>query len=271
MKTPYYIVGIGLLLGGCNAFSPVDSPSGDEQLLSAARACFDRGDIECAKDNYGKMTTNTDLAASETAFAILDQEGISMGTFMAAFGNGQGGSGLNNLINELAKHSNAPSAAKRANIFSAYQKVGQIQNKELRGLTRFVTAVSLAAEVLAEDAGADGTFTKDDLASNASACETAGSGCALSADCLKSGSKLSYAASVNLDSSTSLSGSPNLGMINGAMNAINTAMSQELGAGGSFSSGTADFANDLAGIPGTDNAFEACFRQQLIIQGAGGK
>ncbi|MBI3534419.1 MAG: hypothetical protein HY072_02890, partial [Deltaproteobacteria bacterium] len=61
-----------------NVFDPIDNPSGDAQLLSAARACFDKGDLACAKDNYGKITGTTDAeyAAAETAFTILEENGV---------------------------------------------------------------------------------------------------------------------------------------------------------------------------------------------------
>ena len=36
---------IALLNSGCNLFGGIDTPSGDAQLLSAARACFDQGDF----------------------------------------------------------------------------------------------------------------------------------------------------------------------------------------------------------------------------------
>src|SRR3954469_7732827 len=78
---------------GCmNVFDPFDNPTTDTQLISAARACFDRGDIACAKENYEKLSANNaDIAASETAFAMLDENGAGMASFIQAFGSGGGG------------------------------------------------------------------------------------------------------------------------------------------------------------------------------------
>jgi hypothetical protein len=59
-------------LSGCNVFSVLDSPSGDAQLISAARACFDQGDFACARDNYSKLSdSSADIRASEEAFLAL--------------------------------------------------------------------------------------------------------------------------------------------------------------------------------------------------------
>ena len=55
---------IPLVLQGCvNIFDPLDSPSGEAQLLSAARACFDDGDFACAREFYGKLGSNEDAIA----------------------------------------------------------------------------------------------------------------------------------------------------------------------------------------------------------------
>src|SRR4051794_31520633 len=115
------------MLSGCNFFSPLDKPSGDEQLLAAARACFDHGDYECASKYYGELSSSaSDQAVSETAFELLAQSGATSSVFIKAVldGDGNGGKIVTKLANSLISSAGQTS---RLNIVHAYQKYAQIK------------------------------------------------------------------------------------------------------------------------------------------------
>src|SRR3954462_4044880 len=78
------------LVGCPNLFSVVDKPQGDAQLISAARACLDRGDIPCALADYQKLSNkNSDIANSESAAAILEKYGVGVVDFAGAVSGGK--------------------------------------------------------------------------------------------------------------------------------------------------------------------------------------
>lgn len=160
----------------CNVFSIIDKPSGDTQLLSAARACFDRGDFTCARDNYAKLSPSAaESAAADQAFLALDELGAGFSVFMSSFGKGDGSA--TNLIQTLTE-AMIPQASQetRMRIFAAFKRTAEIRsNKELQGLVRFVTATALVSEILAEDATGT-TFSRSDLVSDPSVCATASEG-----------------------------------------------------------------------------------------------
>ena len=73
--------GIGLslacLLTACNLYGGLSKPANDEQYLVAARACLDRGDYACAKENYQALSTNyNDVRISETGLTTLAETRI---------------------------------------------------------------------------------------------------------------------------------------------------------------------------------------------------
>ncbi len=255
-----------------NVFSPIDSPSGDAQFLSLARACFDQGDVDCANKYYGKIsgTTEAETAAAEEAFTILDKNGATMGALMQSLGSGKGAEALNKLT-ELLK----PGAgeAKRLSIFDAYKKVDAITvNKELKGLVRFMSAFSMAAEILAEYTNDDGILRKTDLAKDPTVCKSTDAAvCFGAAACAPpSGNKIPYVAgdiTITSASTADLSGAASLKMFNGTMGAINTALgATELGASGKFQTGTGGFVSAL------NTAYaqsKECYRAALIEKGLG--
>ena len=68
---------------GCNTFEFMDSPGDDAQYLSAARACLDGGDIQCAIDNYQKLSNDqADIKASELVFVTMESAGLGMSAIM---------------------------------------------------------------------------------------------------------------------------------------------------------------------------------------------
>lgn len=252
----------GILLPSCNVFDSLDSPTNDEQILSAARLCFDQADLECAKAWYQKLSGSyLDVEASEMAFVILHQNGVSMAKFLGAVGKGSGGAGLTALANKLAPTSGE---SLRNEIYRAYKTVSAINAKDLRGFVRFVTGYALLAELLAEESGTDRLFQKTDYLADENSCNCLS--CAAA-----STSVLTASATVDLIYSggnfPSLSGTyPTLGMVDGAIDAILHALVVEIGAGGNFSTVTGAFIQAMGLIDPSNNN---CFRFVMKAQGLG--
>lgn len=274
MKIAIWLLGISVALSnlGCNALSFIDSPSGDQQILAAARACFDKGNFDCASKFYGQLSNaSSDNANSEGAFEILSQNGVSVAVFMSAVisGSSSGGKLVTTLANSLT--SNA-SETTRLNIFHAYQKNSLINDTKVRGLIRFITALSLMAEILAEDAGTDGKLNQSDIATNATGCLAASPLFTLSPHCAKpSGKKLISGTALNLATATDaqMSGSPSLQMIYAAVTEVNQGISQ-MQATGSLGSSTSSFSTNLLAAT-LDTGDSPGFRGALIFYDIGDK
>lgn len=261
---------------GCNVFDPLDSPGGDAQLLSAARACFDRGDMTCARENYAKLSSSqADVQASELAFVMLEEAGVSMADFMTAMGQGNANQGITRLAGLLSLRS--PGQSKRQAIFNAYLKINEItQSTELKGLVRFVAAFALAAEILGEEAGGDGTLSKTDISASPDTCNndlsaTSCTGVA-AGRCTKSSTNINGGASVTITTPTAAQmdgATPTWGQFKGAIDAVHRALTSELNAAGSFNSGSAGFASVFSTATSTGTEGEECFRYLLLNQGAG--
>jgi hypothetical protein len=163
---------LGLLSSCLNVFDPFDSPTNDAQILSAARACFDKQDYTCAREQYQKLSSN-ESAIAEQAFMILDQNDAGIVAIARALSNNTSDG---DIISKLVE-SVAPNAGqtKRADLLSAYKTISNIQNQQLRGFVKFITGMVLASEILAEIPGvqADSIFQKTDIANTPSACQTA--------------------------------------------------------------------------------------------------
>jgi hypothetical protein len=165
-------------LTGCNLYGGIDSPSGDEQILSAARACLDDGDFECAKNYYKQLSSSSnDVGQSEQAFAEFDEQNASMKNFAAAFGKGTGdiGQSLAKLAGLIASDGKA-GQARRIALFNAFKRIDNVQESHLKALVQFLGGISFAAELLAEDAeiGPDGTYQllKTDISANPTSCSS---------------------------------------------------------------------------------------------------
>jgi len=173
------------LLSGCNLYSGVDKPKGDPQLLSAARACLDRGDYECAKEYYNQLSDGeNDTKLSELAFTeMAETDAFSIRDLITSLGSDRGGGNSFLKIAELMASRGKTDGNTRAILQSAYASVGGIQNTDLKSFMQFITALGMFNEVLANAVGTDGVLTASDLAQNPTACASAGAGCALSTDC----------------------------------------------------------------------------------------
>ncbi len=169
------LAGAGLLafLSSCNIFDPLDSPGGDRQLLSAARACFDKGDFACAREYYGKLGGNQD-AIAELAFLSLDEEGMDISAIVRALAISDGET-IGSILTELGEaltYKTTPGEAKRQRLVDSYKTVANITNTSLKGFVRFTTAIAIAAEIVAEESSvaSDNVLSKTDLVLNAATC-----------------------------------------------------------------------------------------------------
>ncbi len=253
-----FLVAFSLGLMSCNAFNFMDKPSGDVQLLSAARACFDHGDFTCANNYYSQLSTNSaDTQNSEEAFEILAQNGASMSTFLqAAVGQAtDGGQFITKLASNLATGSQG--YALRLAMFSAYQKVASIQDSSTRGLVRFIAASAFLAEILAETSNSTtpGILNKTDFATNPTGCKNAADSdiVTISEDCVApTWNQFVSGATIDLNSATTAqiqntgsNNQPTYQMILTAASQINTAIT-EMGATGKLGSSSKSFATQLA-------------------------
>lgn len=267
---------LALSAAGCNLFDPFDSPTNDAQILSAARACLDQGDIACAKAQYAKLvTTMADIAHSETAFAILHENNATMGAFMEAMGdkNASGGKALTILAEKLGP---GASASRRVALFEALKKVNSIGNVPLRGLVRFSSAFALASHILAEDLGGGSDLTRTSIvdAGSLAGCISANPAPCPGA-CARSSSIIALGAVANYDTwndaaidtaETPSAATPEWAIFKGAIDAIQFSINSEMSvAGSSFNSGLSGLTGALAALTHGDG----CYRQQLILEGVG--
>lgn|GEM_PF-807045 len=283
-------IGLSLLalpmLAGCNIFSFLDGPGNSAQYLSRARACLDAGDIDCARENYAKISGDlADEARSEEAFTILTDEGIELGDFFSALtANSSSGSGapVNALANKMAALN--PGEAKREALFRAYRLSLEISDASLnlRGLTKLVTTMSLVAELLAETADSNGntTFEAADLVSGDSDICAATTTCETEPACAPS-AELDPSADTAVpdwaaDDITTLAGeNPSMAMIRSGLNALNAALG-ELGqdTSGGSTGDTAEFGEEFEQLEAagynTAGAIDQCYMNALLEQGIGG-
>lgn len=262
-----------LILSGCNVYSFMSKPSGDKQLLSAARAAFDRGDYAEAADLYGKLSGDmADISNSESAFRILAENGTTMGDFIVAFGKGGSiGRGFKALAGTISK--SAPDQTKRLKYLEAFQKVGLITGTELRGVVRLVTAASLASEILAEDVAGQGVFPDTKFATNVTTCLAANVGTCAGGACASTSSIVGAAtlASNQLPTSgtTGMTGAANWAMFHAALKEVSDAMT-EVNVSGSLGGDFSSLAGTILSVGAALTNSPACYRWGLLTNGFGG-
>lgn len=202
-----------------NVFSPIDSPGGDDQILSAARAAFDRGDVAKAREYYEKLGAN-ETAISEKLFLDLDACGAGIGTLASALSKGS--DSLDNpgiLLTIMAEKMNALHGTDcLEQLRKTYQASTKITDKRLGAFSKFLAALAIAGEVLAHNAGiaTNGSLDKTDYLSLPTAsCDLSGGPCA--GGCAKLDG-ISPSGVVNLDTAPSIAA--NWGTLHGAVLAI---------------------------------------------------
>jgi hypothetical protein len=145
------------LTSGCNMFSSLSTPTGDEQIISSCRAKFDDGDFQGAIQCYGQVSSsNQDIALSETAYAELAEQGASMENYAAAFGKGNVAIGP--AITKFAESMIVGAGVtRRVAIYNAYLNFKTLLpiNPNLSYLVEFLGSLSFAAEILAEEGSTD--------------------------------------------------------------------------------------------------------------------
>ncbi len=232
-------------LSGCNAFSFADSPSGDSQILSAARACFDAGNYTCAGTYYGQLSSaSSDQGTSETAFEVLAQNGLTSAVFMNAILSGTitGGKLVTKMSNAISSNSTATQSARLA-ILHSYQAASTISETRLKGLVQFMTALTLAAEILAESASKAGTLKQSDLVTNPTLCLSSPIlGCTAPSSLLPTGSTSIGALQNATDAQ--FTGSANLYMLNSAISALDQGLTN-MQTTGSLGTSTSTFTQIL--------------------------
>jgi hypothetical protein len=221
---------LGFGLSACvNMFDPIDNPSGDAQILSAARAAFDQGDIADARELYGKLAGNQ-IAISELIFVDLDACGANIGAFGSALANGtdSAGSILTILGERMAP---AHSTTCFATLLAAYKASLNLTDPNVKGFTGFLAALAIAGEVLANNTNVqDGSLLKADFVLT-DGCDAATSLC--TGTCVVSDG-ISAAAPVTLSSATTLTAT--WGTLQGALSAASDALTlMGIGSGPAYS------------------------------------
>jgi hypothetical protein len=263
-------------LGGltsCNFYGGIDKPSGDTQILSAARACLDAGNYSCANTYYTQLSTSdNDIKQSETAFGDMEQAGVGFQQFAAAFGNGQNinvGSALTTLANSIIPL--GPGATLRTRIYTDFSNSNSMTSgSSLQALVRFLASTTFAAEILAEMATAQGNtnLLKTDIASVPTSCT--GGTCAGPGpiDLVNGGDLADGAASLTAEAGVTTNinvTTATLDMLLCAIQDMNTSLTT-LGQAGSL--GTS-FSTLISALKGTGGLGDNAVRAALINQGVG--
>ena len=241
------------ILSGCmNLTGIIDKPRGDGQKLSAARAAFDRGDLDKARELYGELG-GSEVAISETVFLDLDTCGADIGAFGAALGAASGAtSNPGVLITVMAEKMNARHGTDcLATLLAAYKtSQNSITDPSLKGFTGFLAAIAIAGEVLAHNNGitTDGELSKADFLNN-----TAPTSCTVAScnnSCAPAGDGVTAQVTVTLTSAGSISAT--WGAFHGAVQAANTNLTTlGVSSGASFSL----MASLASGTPAVDKAY----------------
>ncbi|MBI2712389.1 MAG: hypothetical protein HYX41_05975 [Bdellovibrio sp.] len=261
-----------VLCSGCNILGVVDSPSGDAQTLSKARACFDQADYTCAAKYYALMSSvSQDTTISESVFQTLAQNGATMGVFMSAATSASSGGRLITKIASSMSANGTSGQTRRLAIFHAYQQWSSISDTNLRNLVRFLSSLALVAEILSEDAGTAGTFSQSDWVTSPTQCAANTNLLLTRTGCTApSGKNITTGAKVTLSSTTtdsSMSGSPTLGMIAGGISEIDAGLTGMSIAGGV--GGTAQGFTSQAILNAVDPTNDGLYRGLLFTYDIG--
>ena len=257
-----FAIAMTTVLTGCmNLYGAVDKPSGDPQLLSAARACFDRGDYVCAKEYYQQVSNSSaDARTSELVLTTLAENNIfTMGDLITALGTGRGGKETFRTLSQTMAARGKLGAETRQLISVQYQNASGIADPYLRAFTQFVSSTAMFSVVLGNAVAADGILTNTDLVVNPATCATVGGGCTVAGSCaVGTGTDLtSTTTSASMSVTANWSGPATLGQLIGAAVAAESTLNTLNGGG---SSGTFAVIQQLSGVSG----LAGCIRQQLL-------
>ncbi len=157
-------------LSACNLYGGIDKPSGDAQLLSAARTCLDQGDYPCARQRYQALSTSSaDYQLSELALTTLAENQIfSISDLITTLGTSRGGGTSLSLLAQTMASRGKIDGATRTSIQASYASVAAIQSSDLRAFMQFLTAYAMTNEILANAVAADGQIH---IVQDATACK----------------------------------------------------------------------------------------------------
>ena len=197
---------------GCNVFKSIDHPSTDAQYRSAAEACLDQGDIQCAESNLAKLSSNEqDVKLSLTAYLGMMEVGVTPATLMKSLYDvlvkndkstnintlrSQPSSPLDalnltpyvvsagctlaqknsygTLITAVTKLINTPTQAQRVTLFENTVSNGyQISSPSLNAYVRFLSLLTFTAHLLAENQAHPHQFKQSDLVTDPNQCAQA--------------------------------------------------------------------------------------------------
>ena len=178
----FLMVGALLSLTSCNLYGGIDKPSGDNQILMAARACLDHGDYVCAQQNYQALSNNeNDVKVSELALTALAQNGLfSMSDLLLALGSDRGSAKSLTAMSGLIAGRGKTDGTSRANIQSVFVSLTTIQDAKLKAFMQFLTATALVNQILAGAITSNNALAITDLVTGACA-----GICATDATCAK--------------------------------------------------------------------------------------
>lgn len=268
------LAALALGAAACNVFDPLDSPSGEAQLLSKGYACLDQGDAACATEAFAAVAPGNERVEAAEAFAILDGRSMGIREFISAFDlkNPSGGKALTNLANTLARAGQNTAATRQA-FHEAFLKTQNITTQnQLRGMVRLVSAIGIAATTLAVDAGSDATFLPADLVDDPTNCNVGS--CGAGGTCLSAGSGLTYGALTGDEllptTAGALAGAPEVAWVYEAIKEMQLAVSStELNVQGGIGNAINTFAGGVLSNATYGTNQGACFRFFLINFGIG--
>jgi hypothetical protein len=256
------ILGLALFgLTSCNLWGGIDKPSGDAQLLSAARAAFDNGDFAKALNYYQQLSaSDNDVKLAESAFVNLASAGANIANFAGAFGNGKNisvGPALATFAGEMLPF---VGTANRTIIFNAFQSYQNINDINLRPLVQFMGSMAMAAIVLAEDIPAS-----DNAYHIADVCPSTGTppcGAGVLGVSQAAGATINGGGTMTGATVAEFQGTASLSMFNAAMRDVLTAVNN-IGVSGSFGTGTSTLATTLT-LANPVAAGFAAYRQTMV-------
>ena len=259
-----------LFTSSCNFFNllaPLESIDTDIERLSRAEACLDQKDTECAREQCEALSIAYKDQQNKCLVAIiLEEEEVTMATFMSSIGKGgNGGELITRMANRMAEI--GATQQKRKAVAEAYKHVVNIGDAQLRGLTRFLVSFALLGVMFGEITGSDNILNKADIFSGyTTTCES-------SLSCSMNNNNIVDATGTvpNLNNGDDdFGGSLSLDMIYSAVVGLSTGLGTgELGASGKFGGGISSISSTLTNNQPTNAATSDVFMSILGNDGLG--
>jgi hypothetical protein len=175
LRSSLFLV-LALFLTSCNLYGGLSKPSDDNQYLIAARSCLDHGDYDCARQNYNALSSSySDVAISEGSLNTLAQGNIfSIADLVNSLGSSTGGAQSFSLLADALALRGVTTGATRSTIKTVYDNDAGIHDSKLKAFSRFIAALAMFNDVLANAVGSDGKLTASDIvtSANVTACKT---------------------------------------------------------------------------------------------------